>query len=81
VAVTYRLVPEPKRGPVTMQMAGEFDAAGLYEVAEVARRYAVDRPRWSLTIAVLRLYYRLTGRCLRFRPGPDDVCRVCRWER
>jgi len=34
-----------------------------------------------LRIAALRGYFRLSGRCVSFLPGPDGICRVCRWER
>lgn len=33
-------------GPVTMAMADDFEKRGQYELAEIARKYAVDRPRW-----------------------------------
>lgn len=39
--------------PVTLAMADELDRAGLWNVADLARKYAVDRPRW---------WYRLTRR-------------------
>lgn len=26
----------------------------------------------------LRIYYLITGRCVRFKPGEDGVCVVCR---
>lgn len=29
----------------------------------------------------LRLWFRLTGSCLDFRPDHNDVCIVCRWTR
>lgn len=32
--------------PVTMAMAAALDEAGLWNVADLARKYAVDRPRW-----------------------------------
>ena len=34
-----------------------------------------------LRIALLRAYFLLTGRCVSFLPGPDGICRVCRWTR
>lgn len=40
-----RYLPDPERHPLTMAAADELDAAGLYETARIARRYAVDRPR------------------------------------
>ena len=33
-------------GPVTMAMANLFEERGRYELAVIARKYAIDRPRW-----------------------------------
>lgn len=33
-----------RRGPVTMATAAKFEANGQYALAEIARKYAVDRP-------------------------------------
>lgn len=35
-----------RRGPLTMATAAWFEEKGLYELAEIARKYAIDRPRW-----------------------------------
>lgn len=32
--------------PVTMEMAERLRDAGLWAVADIAEKYAVDRPRW-----------------------------------
>lgn len=32
--------------PVTMASAQRLDESGFHEVAAIARKYAVDRPRW-----------------------------------
>lgn len=40
-------VPRPEgRGPVTMAMADRFEERGEFGLAQIARTYAVDRPRW-----------------------------------
>jgi len=39
-------LPDIPRRPVTMAMADELDRSGLHAVADIARRHAVDRPRW-----------------------------------
>lgn len=38
--------PSPKREPLTMATADKLEDDGFYELAEIARKYAVDRPRW-----------------------------------
>ena len=37
---------QTERGPVTMAMADQLEAAGSFATAEIARKYAIDRPRW-----------------------------------
>lgn len=43
---TLIVLPDLPRKPLTMAVADELDASGLHAVADIARRYAVDRPRW-----------------------------------
>lgn len=40
------VLPDTPRRPVTLAMADELDRAGLHGSAEIARKYAVDKPRW-----------------------------------
>jgi hypothetical protein len=44
---------EPQRPLVTMALAQELEDGGLHDTAEIARLYAIDRPRW---------WHRFTGR-------------------
>ena len=34
------------RPPLTLQMAYDFEKSSLHGMAELARKYAIDRPRW-----------------------------------
>jgi hypothetical protein len=39
-------VEEPPREPLTLAVCDRLEEAGLYEIARIGRKYAVDRPRW-----------------------------------
>lgn len=42
---TYRILPDQKRLPLTMEACDRLEAEGLWRLAEIGRHYAVDRPR------------------------------------
>lgn len=44
--LVYLSTPYYGYGVVTMDMADRLDQAGLWGIANIARKYAVDRPRW-----------------------------------
>lgn len=43
---SWRALPEFERTPVTMATADRLAALGYFGLARLARRYAVDWPRW-----------------------------------
>lgn len=42
---TIMYLTDKPREPLTMADCDELEKAGLWEVAEIGRKYAVDRPR------------------------------------
>ncbi len=48
---------------------------GLSKLTPEDQKQAVDARIWFL-----RLWFKLTGNCVRFIPGPDGVCVVCHWD-